>query len=85
MRKLAKECDRVQRVVNVITNLRKDVHPFKGTALTVPARRMLKADVGCKLSLLDPLFASHVVCLDFTHQLALIRHTVGCSRKLNRL
>ena len=58
VRKLAKECDRVQRVVNVITNLRKDVHPFKGTALTVPARRMLKADVGCKLSLLDPLLDS---------------------------
>ena len=42
-------------MVNAVTNLRKDVHPFKGTVLTVPARRMLKADVGCKLSLLDPL------------------------------
>ena len=55
VRKLARECDRIPRVVNAVTNLRKDVHPFNGTVLSVPARRMLKADVGCKLSLLDPL------------------------------
>ena len=55
VRKLAKECDRVPRIVDAVTNLRKDLHPFNGTVLSVPARRMLKADVGCKLSLLDPL------------------------------
>ena len=55
VRKLARECDRIPRVVNAVTNLRKDVHPFNGTVLSVPARRMLKADIGNKLSLLDPL------------------------------
>ena len=54
VRKLAKECDRVVRNVNAVTSLRKDVHPNTGTMLTVRARRLLKADVGGRLSLLDP-------------------------------
>ena len=60
VRKLARECDRIPRIVNAVTNLRKDLHPFNGTVLSVPARRMLKADVGCKLSLLDPLVSTAV-------------------------
>ena len=55
VRKLARDCDRIPRTVPAVSNLRKDLHPFKGTTLSVPARRMLKADIGNKLSLLDPL------------------------------
>ena len=55
VRKLAKQCDRMQRNVQAVTYLRKDLHPSNGTVLVVPARRMLKADVGCCLSYLDPL------------------------------
>ena len=54
VRKLAKECDRVARVVLAVNCLRKDLHPATGTVLSVRARRMLKADVGNRLSLLDP-------------------------------
>ena len=55
VRKLARQCDRVQRSVQAVMCLRKDLHPTKGTVLPIPARRMLKADVGCCLSWLDPM------------------------------
>ena len=55
VRKLAKDCDRVARTtVKVVNSLRKDEHPTTGTTLTVRARRMLKADIGGNLALLDP-------------------------------
>ena len=55
MRNLAKDCDRVARItVKVVNSLRKDEHPSTGTMLTVRARRMLKADIGGNLALLEP-------------------------------
>ena len=55
VRNLAKDCDRVARItVKVVNSLRKDEHPSMGTMLTVRARRMLKADIGGKLALLEP-------------------------------
>ena len=54
VRKLAKECDRVDRIVNVVNKLRESLHPIRGTPMNTMARRMLKADVGRQLELLDP-------------------------------
>ena len=54
VRKLGKVCDRVSRTVRAVTQLRQDRHPVTGTMLNVRARRMLKADVGSNLALLEP-------------------------------
>ena len=53
VRKLAKVCDRTPRCVPSVHLLRNSQHPKHGTSLTVLARRLLKADVGDKLALLD--------------------------------
>ena len=58
VRKLAKHCDRVQRCVHAVNNLRLGLHPIHGTMLTIPPRRMVKADVGSRLLLLAPMFGT---------------------------
>ena len=54
VRKLAKECDRTSRNIPFVNKLRESIHPKLGTPLTTTARRMLKADIGTLLPLLDP-------------------------------
>ena len=61
VRKLAKPCDRTIRNVPAVNKLRDGVHPWKGTAMTTRARRMVKADVGEQLALLDPSPCMHGV------------------------
>ena len=72
VRKLGKECDRVSRTVHAVTQLRQDRHPVTGTMLNVRARRMLKADVGSNLALLEPF--THAEGAD---NLMMADHTVG--------
>ena len=60
------ECDRVQRSVHAVTNLRKGLHPVHGTMLSVPERRMVKADVGSRWDL-GTLGADAVVTSDSGH------------------
>ena len=55
MRKLAKQCDRITRNVPAVNLLRQHLHPIKGTQLTIPARRVVKADVGYQPTLCDEL------------------------------
>ena len=61
VRKLAKQCDRVTRYVPAVHLLRQDRHPTKGTLLSTPARRVVKADVGLNSTCCEAL-----PCAQFT-------------------
>ena len=68
VRKLARPCDRIHRTVNAVNKLRDSLQPLLGTPLATSARRMLKADVGTQLSLLDPLLSIHSADVQVTFE-----------------